>query len=198
MKNKFTNLLIVALLVFGALTAASPVSAHSDGAELTGVISAIDTSVSTLSVTPKTGGTDVVFKVDSSTVITRLYHTATLADLQVGDRVEVKYDPSTMLASRIEAQLNLVNLVGLVYAVDTGAGTLTVLPHKGGANVVLKVDSTTLIKRNGKPVTLADIQLGNRIQARYNPVTLHLRCRSHRQHRHRHAQERRRGYRPQS
>jgi len=170
MRNKSMNLLIAALLVIGVLMAAGPVSAHSDGTELHGLIAAIDGGAGTLTVTPQKGGSDVTLKVDGSTVITRLFHPAALTDLQVGDRVEVKYDPTTLLASRIEAQLNLVKMVGFVSAMDTS--TVTVMPKNGGANVILKVDSTTLFTRNGKPATLADIQLGDLVQAKYNPVTL--------------------------
>ena len=172
MKIKFANLMIAALLVFGALAVARPVSAcYNERTELNGVISAIDTGANTLTITPKAGGADVVLKVDSTTVITRLFKKVSLADLQVGDRVEVRYDPSTMLASRIEAAPNLVDLMGVVTAIDTTGSTLTVIPKNGGANIVLNVDASTIIKRLGKSVTLADIQLGDKVYARYNPVT---------------------------
>jgi phage terminase large subunit-like protein/Ni,Fe-hydrogenase maturation factor len=173
MKTKFMNILIAALLVFGALMATHPVYAHSnEGHELEGVISAIDTGAGTVTITPKEGGADVVLKVDSTTVIKRNDKIATLADLQVSDRVEAEYDPATMLASRISARLNLVGLLGVISAIDTTGSTLTVTPKTGGPDVVLKVDSSTGIKRNGKTATLADLQLGDRVEARYNPVTM--------------------------
>ncbi|HMD90849.1 MAG TPA: DUF5666 domain-containing protein [Anaerolineaceae bacterium] len=174
MKNKFANLLIVTLLVFGALMITQPVSAHSDynGSELNGVISAVNTGANTLSITPKGGGPDVTLNVDSSTVITRFHHSASLADLLVGDRVSANYNPATLLASRIDAELNLVRLDGLVTAVDTGANTLTVAPKNGGTAVVLKLDTNTSIQRNGQPAGLADIQLGDWVEAQYNPITL--------------------------
>ena len=80
MKTKFMNILIAALLVFGALMATHPVYAHSEGTELKGVISAIDTGAGTVTITPIEGGPDVVLKVDSTTVIKRNGITATLAD----------------------------------------------------------------------------------------------------------------------
>ncbi len=171
MKIKIMNLLIAALLAFSVLMTASPVSAHWWGADLKGLISAVDTGASTLTVTPKWGGSDVTFNVDSSTVITRLHQPASLADLQPGDRVDVRYDPSTMLASRITAVLNLVTLTGTISGVDTGAGTVTITPRNGGADVVLNVDSTTVIKRSGATASLADLVVSDRVEARYNPVT---------------------------
>ena len=172
MKNRILNLLIVSLLVFSVLvTTAQPVSAHPDKNHgLQGVISAIDLGASSLTLTPKKGA-DVVLKVDSSTVITRSQHPATLADLQLGDRVEANYDPSTMLAKRIKADPNLATVKGTIKAVDSGASTLTVTPKNGGADVVLNVDSSTQIMRNGAAATLADLQVSDIVQAKYNPVT---------------------------
>jgi hypothetical protein len=42
--------------------------------------------------------------VDASTVIKRHGTIATLADLQVGDRVDAKYNPLSMLAIKIEVE----------------------------------------------------------------------------------------------
>ena len=142
------------------------------GGHLQGLISAVDTGAGTLTVTPKGGGSNVTFNVDSSTVITRLHHSASLADLQPGDRVKVWYNPSTLLASRIKADLNLVSVEGAISGVDTGAGTVSITPKGGGTDVVLNVDSTTVIKRSGATAGLADLKVSDRVEARYNPVTL--------------------------
>ncbi len=172
MKIKIMNLFIAALLAFSALMAASPVSAHGRVADLKGLISAVDTGAGTLTVTPKGGGPDVTFNVDSSTLITRLHHSASLADLQPGDRVKVWYNPSTLLASRIQADLNLVSVEGAISGVDTGAGTVSITPRGGSTDVVLNVDSTTVIKRSGATAGLADLKVSDRVTAKYYPTTL--------------------------
>ncbi len=138
---------------------------------LKGTISAVDTGAGTLSVTPKNGGADVVLNVDGSTQIKRSGATAALADLQLGDRVEAKYEAATFLAVSISAWPNLVLIKGTISAVDSVAGTVTVTPKKGGADVVLNVDSTTQIMRNNAAATLADLKTGDFILAKYNPVT---------------------------
>ena len=132
----------------------------------------MDTGAGTLTVTPKGGGANVVLNVDSATVIKRSGATASLADLQVSDRVEATYNPVTLLAASVNAWPNLVTLMGTISAVDTGAGTLTVTPKGGGTNVVLTVDSTTVIKRSGATASLADLKVGDLVEAKYNPVTL--------------------------
>jgi Cu/Ag efflux protein CusF len=175
MKNKFMNILIATLLVIGVMITASPVSAHDnheDMPRLTGVIAAVDTTASTLTITPKDGSPNVVLNVDSTTFIKRNGHSATLADLQVGDLVEARYNPTTMLASRIVAKVKLVRLTGFVAAVDTTAGTLTIMPKNGGPNVVLNVDAKTYIRRNEHSATLADLQVGDKVEAFYSPISM--------------------------
>jgi hypothetical protein len=171
MTKRITYFITTMLVVFGMLASASPVFAHGHGSELKGTIAAIDTTASTVTVTPKKGGADVVLNVDASTRIKRDGKSATLADLQPGDMVEAKYDPATMLASKIEAKIKKSELHGIITAVDTTANTVTVTPQKGGADIVLNVDANTIIKRYCAPATLADLLVGDKVHARYNPIT---------------------------
>jgi len=54
---------------------------------------------------------------------------------------------------------------GLVSAVSTGAGTLTVLDQRLGA-VVVKTASTTILRHGQTPMTLSQIQIGMRVHAK--------------------------------
>ena len=49
-------------------------------------------------------GNPVTLVIDASTVITRRGHTATPADIKVGDRAEALYVTTTLLAKRIETE----------------------------------------------------------------------------------------------
>jgi hypothetical protein len=167
MTKRIAYFITTMLVVFGMLASASPALAHGHGSELKGTIAAVDTVASTVTVTPKNGGTDITLNVDASTMIKRDGKPATLADLQPGDIVEAKYDPATMLASRIQAKVKKSEIHGIISAVDTTANTFTVTPKKGGTDVTLNVDASTMIKRNGKPATLADLQLGDKVEAKY-------------------------------
>jgi cold shock CspA family protein/phage terminase large subunit-like protein len=164
---------VIALVVFSILTAPSAALASSGGqyAELKGTLAAVDTSASTVTITPKKGGSDVTLTVDANTLIKRNSRTATLADLQVGDKVEAKYDPATMLAFKIKAKFKVSELKGIIVAVDTSASTVTITPKKGGTDVTLNVDANTSIKRKG-PATLADLQIGDKIEAKYDPAAM--------------------------
>jgi O-acetylhomoserine/O-acetylserine sulfhydrylase-like pyridoxal-dependent enzyme len=90
----------------------------------------------------------------------------------VGDKVDAKYNATTKLAIRILARYKVAELHGTIAAVDTTASTVTVTPKDGGADVVLNVDTSTVIRLNGHLVTLADLQAGDKVVALYNKPTL--------------------------
>ncbi len=120
-------------LILAAIVAlALPAVADRAGVKVKGTISAIDLIGSTVTVTPARGGADVTVTVDASTRITRNRRAAGLADLLVGDSVEVKYNPTTLVASKIEVKspgsgsTPTAEVKGTVTAVDPLLGTLTV------------------------------------------------------------------------
>jgi Cu/Ag efflux protein CusF len=132
----------------------------------------VDTGAGTVTVTPKHGSNNVVLNVDSTTQIHRNGTVATLADLHAGDRINAKYNPVTFLAAEIWAWPNYVSIWGTISGVDTGASTVTITPKNGGADVVLKVDSNTMIRRGHNQATLADLQVGDHVFGVYDQATL--------------------------
>jgi hypothetical protein len=133
---------------------------------------------SSVTIAPEKGGPEVTLTVDASTIIRRNKMPATLADLQVGDRVEAKYDPTTMIAIKIEAKsamvvpppTGLAKVEGTLTAV--GGSSVTIAPEKGGPEVTLTVDASTIIQRNKMPAALADLQVGDKVEAKYDPTTM--------------------------
>lgn len=148
-------------------------------AEVKGTVAAVDLGAQTVSVTPKNGGAPVVLNVAPTTVITRNGLPATLADLQVGDSVEAKYDPSTSVAVKIEAKTYVPapppsvtgKVEGTVTAVDTVASTISIQDRRGSV-VTLAVDANTVIKSGRQIITLADVVVGQRAEAKYDRNTL--------------------------
>ena len=69
--------------------------------EVSGVVSS--TGLGTITIT-KRGGSSVTITVDGSTRIKRNGKNVGAADIQSGDKVEVKYNKTTMLASKVEAK----------------------------------------------------------------------------------------------
>ncbi|MBI5951397.1 MAG: hypothetical protein HY865_07050 [Chloroflexi bacterium] len=173
MFRKIVRIVTAISVALGMFMATSPALAHSegDGNEVKGIIAAVDATASTVTITPQGGGMDVVLTVDAITLIKRNDKPATLADLQMGDKVEAKYNAVTLVASKIEAELDLSELEGVISALDSTAGTVTVT-RQDSTTVTVTVNPTTLIKRNKKAATLADLQLGDKVEVKYNAMTL--------------------------
>jgi len=170
LKTKTLNLLVAVFVILGLLMTAQPVSAKSTANNIFGTVSAV--ADSTVTITPKKGGPDVVLNVDDTTSIRRGNRPTALSNLQVGDRIAARYEPTTMLATTVRARANLVVSQGVVMAVDTTANTVTIKIKKGWTTVVLQMDGSTLIRRKGHPAALADLKVGDRVVAKYNRVSL--------------------------
>lgn len=145
-----------------------------DEGEVHGLIAAINGNQVT--VTPNNGTPDVTVNVTADTMIEVDGDHATLGDLVVGMQVEASYDPATFDAFSIEAdsegEQDDAHIHGTVAAVDTGAGTLTITPNGGGADVTLNVDASTEIEVNDVHGTLDDIQVGMPVEAEYDTQTM--------------------------
>lgn len=145
-----------------------------DEGEVHGLIAAINGNQVT--VTPNNGTPEVTINVTADTMIEVDGEDATLGDLAVGMQVEASYDPVSFDAFSIEAdskgEQDDAHIHGTVAAVDTGAGTLTITPSGGGAEVTLNVDASTEIEVNDVHGTLDDIQVGMPVEAEYDTQTM--------------------------
>jgi hypothetical protein len=140
--------------------------------EFEGTIAAVDTTLNTVTVASEEGGSTVVLKVDANTVYLRNGAPATQADLLVGDKVEAKYDSTTMLASSIKTEMEDGEVIGAITAIDATLGTVTILPDAGGSAVTVKTSLSTVFEKGGALVTLAALQVGDQAEAKYDSVTL--------------------------
>jgi len=142
-------------------------------AEVHGVIKGI--GADNVTITTKKQG-DVTFKVTSDTKI-RIGDkgTAKLTDLKIGQQAEIKYDITIKNALRINADAgqeeenrNQGEIEGVVTATDNTTKTVTIKPEKGG-NVTLNVTSNTTIRiEDHRTAAFTDIQVGQKIEARYD------------------------------
>lgn len=142
--------------------------------ELEGFVSAVDTVAGTVDIASEHGGSIVQLKVDATTVITREHLPAALADLQFGDKIDARYNSSTMLASSIKAESDVDQdeVEGLVAAFDATAGTITITPENGGADVVISTDAATVFMYEDSPGSFSNLQVGQEIEAKVDPLTL--------------------------
>jgi len=173
MLKKVLNTLVSLLVIFGLFATVTPAFASSNGGrEVKGNITALDTAASTVTIKPTKGATLVTLKVSATTFIKRNGKKVALAGLQVGDQVEVSYNSSTKVARKIEAKLYLRELSGVIKTIDTTLGEVTVTKSIPAVDVVLKVNETTKYRRAGGAATLTDLQVGDKVEVKYNPITM--------------------------
>jgi len=150
---------LVAHVATGTNVALDVVCNGPQESEAQGVISTI--AGSSITITPDDGSAAVTITVGTGTMIEVNDAPGTLADLQVAQTVDVEYDPTSLVAFSIS-----------VAGVDTTAGTVTITPTGGGANVTLLVNAATEFDVNDGGATLGDIQIGMPIKAEYDATTL--------------------------
>lgn len=150
-----------------------------DDAEIHGTVAAVDAVAGTITIAPTNGGS-ATLTVKSSTEIEVNDVDAALVDIQVGMPVEADYDSTTLIATEIDAGSddddddddNAQELKGVVAAVNSAAQTVTIAPNGGGSNVTLNVTAETEIEINDQDATIAEITVGARIEAEYDPSTM--------------------------
>ena len=117
---------------------------------------------------------DVTLTIDDHTVIRKGNQTLQTTDLKEGDRVHVKAKVTDDLKLALEIMLQnpaddgevddnggqTMTANGTVK--EVGADQLTVTTQPRG-DVVVKVDSSTIIKKQGVHITLADIHVGDEV-----------------------------------
>lgn len=150
------------------------------GAEIEGLVTAVDTTAGTISVNDQRLG-PVVVTVDDSTVIRHGWTIVALADIAVGARIHAKAAPQDgggFLAGVIFVQNNGngspggnqgsgtecdTEVQGTVSAIDCGANTMTVTTDSGDVSVTF--DSNTVFFTKGHTAsTCAQIALGDAVE----------------------------------
>ncbi len=172
MFRKFVQALTALFVVSALLSVAAPASAAAAPKRaLKGTIVAIDSRAKTMTVAPLRGA-KVKVRVARGATITRRGKASNFAKLHVGDKVNLKYNAQNNQASEVSDNPGLYEIKGTVESVDTTAGTLTIASEEGGNSVTLTVDATTVLERNGAPATLADMLVGDKVDAKYDSATM--------------------------
>jgi Cu/Ag efflux protein CusF len=130
-------------------------------------VSGVVKSVGADSLVVTTGGGDVTVNVDAATIIRMKQNAITLADIKVGDRVEAegtKVDDHTLLAKHIQVEDENESEAEIHGAVKS-VGTSSLVVTTATGDVTVNVDSSTVIRKQGVVITLADIKVGDEVEA---------------------------------
>jgi ribosome maturation factor RimP len=93
----------------------------------------------------------------------------TLANLVVGQEVKIKYDPTSLVALRVDSEEEEAEIEGVV--VEVGDNQVTIETDRG-RRLTLIVGSRTRIELDDDlPGTFADLQVGQAVEAKFDPYT---------------------------
>jgi hypothetical protein len=132
-----------------------------------GPITAIDLNAGSVTISDKKLGLLTLF-VDGSTDLEKNSQQATLADLQIGDRADVRYNATTFIANRLKVKSPEIK--GSITAIDLALNTITVTPDCG-TPLILNITLATEVERNSVDANLVDLQVGDFAEVRYDPAT---------------------------
>ena len=93
----------------------------------------------------------------------------TLADLRVGAVVEVKFDPDSKVAFKIDAEEEEAEIEGVV--VEVSADEVTIETERGRKLTLVVGDRTRVELEDDFPGTIADLQVGAEVEAKFDPFT---------------------------
>jgi hypothetical protein len=133
--------------------------------EIDGVIKSVST---TQLVVTDASNHDVTVKITADTVIRKGDHAATVGDLAVGDRVEVKASVSgnvnTAVSIHVESEHpELLEVHGVIRSVSP---TQIVVTDAANHDVTVKITSTTVIRKGDRAATTSDLAVGDRVEVK--------------------------------
>ena len=179
MFKKIARFVLTLFVAFSLLAVAMPAQAAPLAATRTarGTVVAINKRAHVMTIR-NAAGVRVALKYTAATKLTLRGKPVSIARLHVGDRVVMNYTPRIAVgaikgtATSGDDTPGLFELEGLVSAVDPVAGTLDIASEHGGSIVQLKVDAATVIMFEDSPGSLANLQVGQKIEAKYDPLTM--------------------------
>jgi hypothetical protein len=132
--------------------------------EVHGTISAVGTD--SITVHPKSGA-DVTVGVNSTTIIRQGSHQLTLADLKVGDVVEVEAQQGTggaLTAIRIQVETEDVRYVEVHGTITAVTGSVVTVQTSAGTSVDVSISSTTVIRLHDGHGSVSDLTVGASVE----------------------------------
>ncbi|MBI4289795.1 MAG: hypothetical protein HY671_15380 [Chloroflexi bacterium] len=136
-------------------------------AEVMGRITAIDAAAGTVTIKPRLGE-PMTLKVSAATRIHKDNNErAALADLKVDDSVlVVRFDPDSKEIVRIVAKTpRLESEAGIVSAVNAAQKTVSILTEKSKEPLLLTLDTSSQITRDGAAATLDKLAAGDVVES---------------------------------
>ena len=108
---------------------------------------------------------------DSKTLITRNGKPASLASITLLDNAVAHLKGGDDAADIQSEGPDDDEVEGTISAVDLAASTVSITPEDGSADVTVNVTAETEIEVDGEEGTIDDLQVGQHVEAKFDPVT---------------------------
>jgi len=144
-----------------------------EGAKIEGVVTHV--SGNQVTVETKRGRSRTVVIDDRTRIELDDDFAGTMADLQVGIKVEAKFDAVTRMASKVEVQdgegkeERKGKIKGVV--IEINGNEITVETERGDRRTITVARSTRIKLEDDPPGALGDLREGDEVEIKYNPVT---------------------------
>lgn len=93
----------------------------------------------------------------------------TLADLRVGAEVEVKFDPESRVAFKVDTEEEEAEIEGIIVQID--GNEVTIETERGHRRTLIVGDQTRIELEDDFPGIMADLQVGIEVEANFDPFT---------------------------
>lgn len=93
----------------------------------------------------------------------------TVADLHIGLEVEIKFDPESRVAFKIDTEKEEAEIEGIVVRIE--ANEVTIETERGYRRTLVITDATRIELEDDFPGTIADLQVGVEVEAKFDPST---------------------------
>ncbi len=93
----------------------------------------------------------------------------TLADLQVGAEVEIKFDPESRVAFKVDTEEEEAEIEGIIIQID--GNEVTIETERGHRRTLIVGDQTRIELEDDFPGIMADLQVGIEVEANFDPFT---------------------------
>lgn len=143
---------------------------EADLARVQGAISQVNAATNEITITPTKGGQTVTVSITSDTKIKLSNgNTGSFSNLTTGARVDVRYSTDTKAAFMVNVgQTETSELEGTVTGISGNSITIEASKKR---SLTLTTDNSTVIQVGGSTGTIADLQNGTRVHAKFDPFT---------------------------
>ncbi|MBI2850280.1 MAG: DUF4382 domain-containing protein [Chloroflexi bacterium] len=166
-KKKFGRMLMLPLILVMAVAVVAITACTPEELEvLSGVLQKVDSADGKITIVTKDGRT-VTLKIDTDTTVAAQGATTNASSLEPGAEVEVKVKKDGQSARQIAAKQ--AHVEGTISKIESG--NVTIQSEKGSLVTVLVTNSTRIEIEDEDNGTLADLKVGLKVEAKYDPTT---------------------------